>query len=243
MPDGPAVTATMLVALDRASVTGVAARWLLHELRNPLQAIGLIPELAALDPDSPLDEPLRTMLGDGVRQLGITLELFDDVLRSPAHDPEPGPVAPGDALARAERLVSTRRASGEVSWAYDAAALPAVLAVTPHLVHVVLSLILNGLEAGGDTANVWVAARGVPGAGLEIRVEDDGPGVAPEIEARLFEPLVTTKEGEPCRGLGLFAARQLLRAVDGTVTYEGRADGRTKFVVSLREWSAGDEGA
>jgi two-component system NtrC family sensor kinase len=65
-------------------------------------------------------------------------------------------------------------------------------------------------------------------------VEDDGPGVAPEVRDKLFEPFVTTKRVGEGTGLGLAVCRGLVEAVGGTIAVEpGGGGGGARFVVEL----------
>jgi signal transduction histidine kinase len=79
--------------------------------------------------------------------------------------------------------------------------------------HILLNLLKNALEATGEggTAQVRVAREGGRAA---VDVIDDGPGVTPEAQARLFEPYVTSK-GERGTGLGLVISRRLAQAQSG----------------------------
>jgi signal transduction histidine kinase len=54
----------------------------------------------------------------------------------------------------------------------------------------------------------------------EIRVEDNGPGVAPEIAAEIFEPFFSTKDHG--MGMGLSIARTIVKAHDGQIDIENR---------------------
>jgi signal transduction histidine kinase len=75
------------------------------------------------------------------------------------------------------------------------------------------------LEAGGGSASVgWRRSRG----GLEIAVEDEGPGLANT--SNLFVPFFTTKPGGS--GIGLVLCRQIAEGHGGSLTLENRKDTR-----------------
>jgi signal transduction histidine kinase len=90
----------------------------------------------------------------------------------------------------------------------------------------IMNLVLNALQASGENGRVEVRAE-PPAA---VVVTDRGPGVAPEVEARLFEPFVTGREGGT--GLGLAVTRAIARAHGGDVTYTRREE-RTIFRLLL----------
>ena len=75
------------------------------------------------------------------------------------------------------------------------------------------------------------------GHGVLLSVEDDGPGIPPDIRDRLFDPFCTTKPGGS--GLGLAIVHRAIEAHRGVV-FTDRADGRTRFTVLLPSTSDGD---
>jgi len=91
---------------------------------------------------------------------------------------------------------------------------------------------------------VHVLARPV-GTGVELIVEDDGPGIAPQVRDRLFEPFVTTKEVGKGTGLGLAVCRGLVEAVGGSITLDQSFSSGARFVAFLPgcEAQAGGAGA
>ena len=68
-------------------------------------------------------------------------------------------------------------------------------------------------------------------ATMQLAIEDTGNGVPPEIRARLFEPLVTSKPLG--RGLGLTTARALIENQGGALRHEPRQEGGSRFVATL----------
>jgi C4-dicarboxylate-specific signal transduction histidine kinase len=71
----------------------------------------------------------------------------------------------------------------------------------------------------------------VMGGLCHIVVDDSGPGVAPWMVDRLFEPFVTSKAKGT--GLGLFIARQRAAEARGELRYEARPGGGARFIVAL----------
>jgi signal transduction histidine kinase len=93
------------------------------------------------------------------------------------------------------------------------------------------NLLTNAYRYGGD--HVVVAARGDDGQ-LLLSVTDDGPGVDAAIETTLFEPFVRSL-GSPGggSGMGLAISRRLMEAMGGTLHYERREGGGSRFVIAV----------
>lgn len=71
------------------------------------------------------------------------------------------------------------------------------------------------------------------GVVVEIRVADNGPGIAPELLDQVFEPFVTTKEPGKGTGLGLAVAARLIDAMGGTIRVENGEQGGAVFTIVL----------
>ena len=93
-----------------------------------------------------------------------------------------------------------------------------------------LNLLLNAIEAAGTSGVVSLEVETPDGGMLRMRICDTGPGVAKEIEPRLFEPFATDKpEGV---GLGLAVTRQIVESHRGTIAYRRTGD-RSCFEITL----------
>ena len=107
---------------------------------------------------------------------------------------------------------------------------------------VLIELVRNAREATDDGAPVTIELdseectdRGgplPPGDYVRIRVADTGPGMAPDVVQRAFEPFFSTKQGVPGAGLGLSVAAGLVRKHDGHIALAAAPEGGTH--VTLR---------
>ena len=98
---------------------------------------------------------------------------------------------------------------------------------------VVTNLIQNALDAcrSADEPRVWVKVAPADAEQVAIRVLDNGPGVAPEMRDRLFEPYATTKpEGT---GLGLAIVHRIVVEHGGEIECRDRDGGGAEFLVVL----------
>jgi signal transduction histidine kinase len=222
-----------LQKVERDQAVWVLAAAVLHELNNPLHALGLLlDEMGASGDGGPRHAELvkraraqadrarrhlaalRSMRTGGEPDLrGVALErvvgaLADDAAR----------VAADDGLIVSFRAQSGVQANADPTY---------VRTILENLVDNSLSSLR---ERGGGRITIRLDAEGERAV---VRVADDGPPIAPDVRAALFEPLRTTKTHG--LGLGLPIARALARAMRGELLLED-SDGKTfRLELPLRE--------
>ena len=106
------------------------------------------------------------------------------------------------------------------------------------LAQVVTNLVVNALQhafdAGQPQARITLRARLAEGDELELEVADNGRGIAPELQARVFEPFVTTRRMFGGSGLGLHIVNQIVtRQLGGAVTLESAPGAGTRFGIRV----------
>jgi signal transduction histidine kinase len=229
-----------LVRSERLASVGRLAAGLAHELGNPIAAILGFEELllaGGLDEAEQRDF-LARMKRETERIHRILRDLLDFArpatsVRGDALDPPAQGSVPG-AIEAALSLVRPQKALRDVAITTDLdPSLPLVPLSDERLVQVLLNLLFNAADAvPKDGGAISVRARRTS-EGVRIEVEDNGPGVAPSIRDRLFEPFVTTKDVGKGTGLGLAVCRGLAESVGGTVAAEEGATRGARFVLTL----------
>ena len=133
----------------------------------------------------------------------------------------------GTVLARLRQRDPSRRIRSRV-----AAGLPLVRADAVLLAQLLANLLDNALNYSDDTVDLTVERQGDE---LLVAVKDRGPGVAPQDEARLFEPFVRgdNPHGRHGAGLGLAVCRAIAQAHGGRLTLRRRSGGGTSFCLAL----------
>jgi len=224
------------------SVAGMG-RTLAHEIKNPLAGIRGAAQLLKSGA-SPADAPLAQVIveeTDRIRRLVDQVEAFSDE-RTAARVP----LNIHRILDRV-RMLSSSAFDGQVAFqdSYDPS-LPMVLGDEDQLVQIFLNLVKNAAEAALERRDLQgqvristayrmgsrlrTAGQGWLSAPLEVRIQDNGPGVPPDLRHRLFDAFVTTKLSG--MGLGLTLVAKLVHAHDGLIEFESEP-GRTVFHVLL----------
>ncbi len=210
-----------LAAMGRLTAT------LAHEIKNPLAIVrGSAKRLGKMEPEQ---QALTDSIVEEVDRLSRTVNRYLQFARG-----EQVPGESGDAVAALTATLDLlegefhdRRVQLAREFAPGAAP---VRLDSESLKQVFLNLVLNALEATPEGGRVRVTAAVADGR-LEVVVHDSGPGLAPDVLARLGEPFVTTKAQGT--GLGLFLARRLLRAAGGDLAANNAASGGAVVRVHL----------
>jgi len=113
-------------------------------------------------------------------------------------------------------------------------AIPELLVRADEVNQIFLNLLTNALQAvaGRQPAAIHVRTRVVQG-GVEIAIEDTGPGVPTGLRTRIFDPFFTTKPAGHGTGLGLSISAQIAARHGGTLTVEDADAGGARFVLRL----------
>jgi signal transduction histidine kinase len=129
-------------------------------------------------------------------------------------------------------LLSAGRDFREVTVRIDAPPSLWLRAEPGPLSQVLVNLLINAAQAMGGKGQVTVRAS-EDGALGRIAVEDEGPGIPPDVLPRLFEPFFTTKPAGKGTGLGLAMSRHLLAQFEGTLEAANRPTGGAVFTITL----------
>jgi two-component system sensor kinase FixL len=209
-----------------------------HELNQPLTAINAYAR--ACEYFVTLAQPDVGELRSAVREIGAEALRAGDMIRRMRQlvRAEPGEHAPIDANAVIEDLRVLISADARIHGAhvhYRLSSEPVrVIADGVQLQQLLLNLVRNAFEALATqpprAREIEIATRRVEGE-VEISVTDNGPGVAPAIADRLFDPFSTTKSSGT--GLGLAISRTIAQSHGGRVGFRAVSSQGTCFFVRL----------
>ena len=215
---------------EKLSTMGLLSSSMAHEVKNPLSSIKTIATVMAeeLGPDHRHAEDLRLLRGEVDRLASKTTEWLEFI--RPADVSEVVSTA-GEVLGRTVRVLEylAKKNNIVIETRLDEN-LPPVKANENALREIFFNLITNSLEAIVPGGRVTVTCSGEKDH-VAVVVRDDGPGISPEVQDRLFEPFVTTKKKGT--GLGLYVAAQRVCELGGEIRCQSEPGEGTCFTVKL----------
>jgi two-component system NtrC family sensor kinase len=112
--------------------------------------------------------------------------------------------------------------------------LPLVSCDPAQIEQVLLALIMNAIDAMPRGGNLWLETQLSPDeTEIQIRVRDDGAGIARDLLPQIFEPFMTTKENGRGVGLGLAISRGIVERHNGHIEVQSELGRGTTFTVTL----------
>ena len=227
-----------LAQATRVNAMGELASGIAHELAQPLAAILSQSQAGArLAKAEPLDRPAVIQALDAnvrlAKRAGAILERLRDYVRPGVPDRRPTLLAA--LIAHVVALSQTELAGRGVQLVVGPVDPQARVLVEPIAIEQALhNLIRNAADAvealPPDRRRVEISGT-LSGATAEIVVEDRGPGLSPDLAARLFEPFRSTKPNG--MGLGLALSLRLVEANGGRLSGDNRPGGGALFAIAL----------
>ena len=220
---------------------GQLAAGVAHDLNNPLTTIMGLAEIlqtANLDPETRRD--LGVIRRQAERSARIVRGLLGFARRQGA---EPQWVSLNDLIRQTLDLLAYQARVSSIRFETRLHEdLPLTWADPSQMQQVLFNLVNNAIQAmaaAHGRGNLLVESSctsstpGAPHGRITIRVQDDGPGLPPEVFPRLFQPYFTTKGPDKGTGLGLAIAAGIVRRHSGRIWAENRPEGGACFSVEL----------
>ncbi|NTV96684.1 MAG: hypothetical protein HGA75_14945, partial [Thiobacillus sp.] len=229
----------------RLAAAGEMAQALAHELNQPLSALANYAQasrmmLADLDRHGPLLADTLNKIADEAARAGQVVHRLREFFRGGTVRMETCQVA--DLIEEGIAPLAKRAGRYGVNLNVSLpAGLPEVAADRVQIATVLLNLVGNAIDVlrnGRYTErHIDIAAEQLAEDQVRICVTDNGPGIAPEIQDRLFQPFATSKpEG---MGLGLAISRTLVEAHGGSLDLANRRPTRFCFTLPVDSHAAG----
>ncbi len=202
-----------------------------HELRTPVAVLSMRIEM--LPPG-----PARRQLILDVARLAALSDQLLDLERLDSEGRRFARVDLGALVADAVTDIAPLAVVSKADLSFDRPPAPVeVMADRQAILRVVTNLVQNAIAHGGPGVAIAVEVA----RPCEIRVRDNGPGIAAADRAQIFEPFFR-RSGTPGSGLGLYLVQEIVTRHGGTVEVRGAPGGGTEFVVRLPPVARGDDG-
>jgi two-component system nitrogen regulation sensor histidine kinase GlnL len=221
--------------ISQHQATQELIRGLAHEIKNPLGGLRGAAQLLEQElPDKSLREYTRIIIDEADR-----LQKLMDRMLGPNRMPKEQSVNIHQVLEHVRGLLQAERPGGpSIVRDYDPS-IPDFRADPDRLIQAMLNLTRNAIAASGPQGKVTLRTRvlrqftiGNKRHRLVLRVEvmDDGAGISPALQERIFFPMVSTRPGGT--GLGLPIAQELINRHGGLIECVSKP-GKTQFFVYL----------
>jgi signal transduction histidine kinase len=219
-----------VIQQERTTGTGRLSASILHDLWNPVAAISGAAEML-VDTDLPPAQ-IKRLAGNIYRASQRIQEMLQDQLnvsRGESRGPEPSRLRE-IAEAACESLSATAESYG-TTLAVEIAPVVELPLNRARMERAFVNLISNAIEAMPEGGQVRISAQFLAGS-VVVHVDDTGPGVAPEIRSRLFQPFVTAGKSNGV-GLGLVFTRQTVLEHGGDLWLDIAPGGGARFSLRL----------
>ncbi len=216
--------------IEKLSTLGLMASAIAHEVKNPLSSIKTIATVVAeeLGPDSDHARDLGLMISEIDRLAGTVTQLLQFARPTPTATSTVSVVAVIESTLAIMRHVARR--AGVTVETDLARGLAPVPGDENALREVLFNLLSNAIEAARPDGRVTVSCW-EEGGSVVVELGDSGPGLAPRVQQRLFEPFVTTKDGGT--GLGLYVVGRRMGELGGEIHCQTDPGKGTLFTFKL----------
>ena len=213
LQDRLASTVETLRLVEERAVAGRLALEVMHEIKNPLEALGHLTFLAAQDADHP--EKVRRYMSLAEEQMATLTHIASETLGIARVSSVPRPI---DLVALTEAALRIHQRTIESKRVHLVKDLPGSVVVpvyTGEMLQVLSNVIVNALDALPPGGTLAVRLRKRQGE-VQFVIADNGHGIPAEDRAEIFEPFFTTKE-ERGNGLGLSLAKKIVERHRGKI--------------------------
>jgi signal transduction histidine kinase len=224
-----------VIRQERLAAVGQLVSGVAHEINNPLQAILGFAELLQMQANVPdeVKSDLILIQKESARACGIIRNL---ALFARQQTGEATRVRYSDVIASVAELRQRRLESEDIELRVEDHSQQPVLAVLTELQQVVLNFVVNAEQAiimsGRRPGRITIRTRD-EGDRVILEVEDTGPGVPHDNEAKLFQPFFTTKPVGSGTGLGLSVSYGIIDSLGGYIGYRRAPAGGAIFYFDL----------
>ncbi len=224
---------------EKMASLGMLSASVAHEINTPLGAVRSCSEQmeAALASGQVLEDLSRfsrlvQVCGRAARRVAGIVQNLRDFTRPSQQDPEF--IDLRRSIEGTLQILAIALRKPGVELVKDLAEIPEILCYPALLNQVFTNLLLNAAQAmPEDGGTIKISATPREEGGVEVVVQDSGPGVPEDIRHRIFEPFYTTKERSGGTGLGLSLCYNIIKEHGGEIYLDTGFNDGARFVVNL----------
>lgn len=225
---------------EKMAAVGSLAAAVAHEINNPIAAIAGIAE--SIDTRCSANEcPLHSvtcqphLILEHTRRIAVITRQLSEL--TTASSPDPGPLDLNELVRSTCSFLGYDKRLRKLELAVDLdPQLPAVHAVSDHVIQILMNLLINAADALENTAagscRILVSTCAGTDAAI-LTVADNGCGMDASTLARAFDEAYTTKPSGKGSGIGLFMCRTLVQEMGGDIALESEQGKGTRALVHL----------
>lgn len=217
---------------EKLTAMGQLASGVAHEIRNPLNAIGLVSQRLnrEFEPNRDKEEYIqltKTMVSE-VRRINEIIQQFLNLARPPRLNRKP--IQLNNILKSINTLISSQAKEKNISISEIYDDLPSMNLDENQIHQALLNIIQNGIEAMNDSGKL-IVRTGLNAREVYIAISDTGSGMDDGQLSKIFNLYYTTKSNGT--GLGLSIAHQIISQHDGRIIVESEVGEGTRFTIYL----------
>ncbi len=227
-------TQAALVQSEKMAAFGQLGAGIAHEVKNPLAGILGLTQLCLRKAEG--GTPLHRNLSLIEKETKRCQMIMDNLLRfARKEEVDFYLVAINDVIRAAVEIVDHQLRINQIELRLALGdKLPNLEGNANQLQQVLMNLLINAQQAmAGKPGLVTVTSRQVGAGKVQVRVEDNGPGIKPEVLKRIFEPFFTTKAAGQGTGLGLSVSFGIIQNHNGSIEVESTPGVGSTFILTL----------
>ncbi|MDH3975100.1 MAG: ATP-binding protein [Deltaproteobacteria bacterium] len=223
-----------LVQSEKMSAFGQLSAGIAHEVKNPLA--GILGYAQFSKEEAPQGSTLYENLCIIEKETKRCKSIIDNLMKFARQEKmEKAPLSVNLVVEETIRIIDHQLTIHRIKIESELAhGLPKISGNANQLQQVLMNLLINAQQAMKDEpGKVSISTRLKGPDTIEIIVEDTGPGITEEVQARIFDPFFTTKTAGRGTGLGLSVSYGIIKDHEGTIRVESPPGQGTTFILTL----------
>jgi len=217
---------------EKLAEVGRLTAGIAHEINNPLAMVAYATEL--LKREKPLSNFQEEMLEKIEMEVERLKSLTGGLLSfSSNRGTQNRLVNLNDLITEVLKLLRFELQRKSIQLDTEFSEIPVINADPNKLKQVIINLVMNAVHAMQGQGRIVLRTSLDLAGMLELQVEDDGPGIAPELQEQIFAPFFTTKPEGEGTGLGLYICQNIISGHGGSIMLKSQPESGTIFHIRL----------